>query len=298
MERLREAGLNPYMAMQGSGNASGVATSAPGTGNAPTMQSPDASAFQLQSQGSPWYGLFQGLASGMMSFGQNWATMTNAHTNKDVGNSQIGLNNANTKMTLLRKDWAPRLWGSAIGLNESQTALNVTNNQFLQETTQVRKDLLSASLAGMQLSNDNQRILNYYLPAEKQLSLGLQVQQIANMVATEHLTYAQAKESVTRSILNNAQSKYYGAMTENVEEDTKMKKLDYKKASALADDYIRTALAQNSYERSLSLAGELKAELEAHKTRWHRDKYYDGPLEGVYHTLDKFKEYAPNFLFW
>ena len=125
---------------------------------------------------------------------------------------------------------------------DSRISLNNIAYQYEQETFQIRKDILSASLTGMQLSNENQRIQNEYLPMEKQIALGLQVQQMANMIATEHLTYAQAKESLTRSILNSAQSKYYGAMTENVEIDTKQKQLDYNTASRLAEDYNKPLL--------------------------------------------------------
>ena len=306
VERLRNAGLNPYLALQ-NGASTGIATSAPGSGQAPTMQTPGPEAFQ-----SPWTSIFTGLASGAISFGQAYSNVTNANTNKAVGDSQIGLNNsqiglnkANTEMTLLNKDWAPKLWGSQIGLNDSQTALNKTANQFEQDTFQVRKDMLHASLAGMQLSNVNQRIMNEYLPAEKQMGLMMQTQTLTNMIAQLDLTKAQTKETLakikvhlTQSILNTAnaglataQTKYYNTLEAGAQIDNKQKQLDYNTASALADDMIQTTLVENSMRRSQAILEDIKASGEVDARRWGNGfnvfqitdalKYVTDPLRGI-----------------
>lgn len=276
MERLRNAGLNPYMAMANASNSSGISSSAPSTGQAPTMQTADSSAFQLQAQGNPWYGLFQGLAHGAMNFGDTWSTITNAQTNKDVGISQIGLNNANRDFTLLNKSWAPKIWGSDVALKNSQTDLNITENKFQTETFQIRKDILNTSLAGMQLNNETQRIMNEYLPQEKQLGIMLQSQTLTNMIAQLDLTKAQTKETlakvkvhITQSILNqanaglaNSQTQYYNTLNEGAKIDNNQKQLDYETASALAGDIVMTTLVENSVRRAALELERSKIELE------------------------------------
>lgn len=228
--RLRAAGLNPYLNM--GNNPSGSASSAPEVGNInssqpPTMQTPDASAFQLQAQGNPWYGLFQGLAQGAMNFGNTWSSMTNAQTNKDVGNSQIGLNNANTRMVLLNKEWAPRLWQEDINSKKALASLHKSEAKFNEKTINIRTDLLNASLIGMQLSNEQQRILNYYLPEEKQLSIGLLNAELSLKVAQGKLTERQAENLLYERMKMQAEIKEIKARTENIEQDTMNKTQQY-----------------------------------------------------------------------
>lgn len=162
-----------------------------------------------------------------MNFGNTVSTMQNAQTNKDVGASQIGLNNSIADLNIFGKKWAPSLWSADISSKKAVASLNETEARFNEETFNLRKNILDASLIGMQLSNDCQEILNMYLPQEKQLSHGIMNAEYCLKVAQGKLTERQAENLLYERLKMQAEIKEINARTENIEQDTINKTREY-----------------------------------------------------------------------
>ena len=280
VERLRNSGLNPYLALQ-NGASTGMATSAPGSGQAPTMQTPGPEAFQ-----SPWTAIFDGLARGVISFGQAYSNVTNASTNKAVGDSQIGLNNsqiglnkANTEMTLLNKDWAPKLWQEDYNLKKKQNSSEEIRLKYLDEGLRLDNAIKNASLVGLNLSNEHQMILNHWLPQEKQIGFMTSVQEFSNKILEGKLTekniekaekdiemYAYNKLLIMSQVgVNKAQegllqaqeltedAKYWNIRLDNQEKQYKLNSsIPVEQAKSLAKEIARNTIQQQITSRNES----------------------------------------------
>lgn len=215
-QRLAQAGLNPYLMLNGSNT--GTATSAPSVsmpsagGNIP-MQAPK---LDLSSTAS----VLGQLASMAQQSGLLKAQEQNVI--------------ANTTGTQINNDFLPKLldqsWKKAFA--ETQwTRYKSTNEAFitrLNDATfkeQTRAYSLQNMLTNQQISYVNaqetltrlsasaQQVLNKYLDSDQQISLLLKVQTWTNMKKQGLLTDAQVKETVAREIKTYADARLADANT-------------------------------------------------------------------------------------
>lgn len=226
MERLRNAGLNPYMAISGN-NPTGVATNSPASATAqpaqaPTMQAPPPEAFQ-----SPMLtGLNQGLSSLMSLADAINKSSSTYNLDSDTKKKQAELSKIveDTRGTKLFNDvnekyldYRTKLQAYIDFFNYKRTEKAWENDVAMQDDIQLH---MKAMRIGQQLSNEQQEILNVGLSAQRQADLALTIAQEAETLARTDLTRKQIEEAaarITKMYWDNQLSKamigYYGSMT-------------------------------------------------------------------------------------
>lgn len=275
-QRLSEAGLNPYLMMDGS--SAGVAGSTGSTSQAQSAQ-------PLQVNPVDYSSFANTLArSAEMSYQQQQsnAMVSNLQGQKDLAFAQANQIFSNIdwgKLTPEYKKWMRETGVVRAQLNYDTDKQNLDN---LRWTNKIQR----AERVSLMLSNDSKKILNKYLDQSEQLRLNVAASQYYDMMAAGHLKYQQCKESIAKQILMQKQGIWYDSMSDR-------NRLDYKNALALADDYI--AAMSTSYESQTSYnmgfgqnaqeAGRRDAESKSFKSlmdRWNYNKrFYEEGLNTI-----------------
>ncbi len=164
VERLRNAGLNPYLYLQGQSGSAGNSSSAPsaGTLNAGSIAASNRPTPQGYSYSDPWLIAGSQMLDSVSAFSQ-------AHLNDLVARGQAISNTDNEKLfehnKVLRKNAEER---------------DNIDTQHYNEQKGLEIAILRATKAGMDLDNDTKEYLNSVLPIEKQLDVALKGQELVN----------------------------------------------------------------------------------------------------------------------
>lgn len=189
-QRLSEAGLNPYLMMNG-GNA-GVASSVGST-------SPATAAPPLSMQRQDFTGIGNVLSSALQI--SNQSKLTDAQVQNLQG--QKSLADAQAQQTLSNVDWYKlgpeyKNWLKTTGAVRANLTLSTDKQQL--ENMQWTQKVMDAQRTNLLLSGDSQRIINRYLDQSQQLQLNIYASQYYDLMASGHLKYEQAVTEVAKRI--------------------------------------------------------------------------------------------------
>lgn len=216
VDRLRSAGLNPYLAMQ-SGNPSGVATNAPSAGDAQPASAP-------QMQMLPSESFNNGLAAAVSQAMQTFAIFSQADLNDANASSVRGMLpfyqanlSSDTNMKLESTDFMKALKDDKL-----------FDLYFKRDTRDIQYQMKEQVLVGQKVQNaynslkvSEQSVINHYLEPQQLMSLGTM--------------YYSMVESYYRGQINGVEfkqmDKYLKAKLRNIESST------YKNYSSAEKDY-------------------------------------------------------------
>lgn len=259
--RLEEAGLNPYLMMNG--GSAGVAQSA-------GSSAPATAAHPLSMQRQDFSGLNSALSSALQISNQTKETNANVQSLQ----SQKSLYDAQANSILSNVDWwklGPeyKKWSQTTGLARVGLQFQ-TDRQNLRNMTW-SGNLLQAQRLGILLDNDAKRVVNKYLDEGQRLQLDLMASQYYDSMASGHLKYQQAKSEITKRILMLSEAK--GMQISN------------SVASRTAESYIRALNAEYAASSDINSpftegkdsyvpASVLKSRMDALNSKWQFDKRY------------------------
>lgn len=260
-QRLSEAGLNPYLMMNG-GNA-GIASSSGST-------SPATAAPPLSMQRQDFSGLDNALSSALQISNQTKETNANVQSLQ----SQKALYDAQANSILSNVDWwklGPeyKRWSQMTGL--ARAGLQYQTDRQNLRNMEWSGSLTQAQRINVLLDNKSKQILNKYLDEGQRLQLDLMAAQYYDSMASGHLKYQQAKSEITKRLVMSAEAK--GLFINNrIAEET-------------ADSYISALFAQYAASRDIDSpftegdkkyvpASVLKARMDALNSKWQFDKRY------------------------
>lgn len=260
-QRLEEAGLNPYLMMNG-GSA--------GTAQSSGSTSPASAAPPLAMQRQDFSGLSNTLSSALQIANQTKETNANVQTLQ----SQKSLYDAQANSILSNVDWwklGPeyKKWSQMTGL--ARAGLQFQTDRQNLRNMEWSGNLVQAQRLGVLLDNKSKQVINKYLDEGQRLQLDLMASQYYDAMASGHLKYQQAKSEITKRILMNAEANGY--------------KINNKIAEETSESYIRALNAEYaaSYdinspffegEDSYVPASVLKSRMDALSSKWQFDKRY------------------------
>lgn len=259
--RLEEAGLNPYLMMNG-GSA--------GTAQSAGSSSPASAAPPLSMQRQDFSSLSNALSTALQIANQTKETNANVQTLQ----SQKSLFDAQANSILSNVDWwklGPeyKKWSQMTGL--ARVGLQYqTDRQNLRNMTW-SGNLIQAQRIGVLLDNKSKTIVNKYLDEGQRLQLDLMASQYYDSMASGHLKYQQAKSEITKRIVMLAEAKGM-QISNSVAEQT-------------AEGYIRALNAEYAASYDINSpfteggkeyvpASVLKSRMDALNTKWQFDKRY------------------------
>lgn len=259
--RLEDAGLNPYLMMNGgsAGTAQSAGSSAPASAAPP-----------LSMQRQDFSGIGNALSSALQISNQTKETNANVQALQ----SQKSLYDAQANSILSNVDWwklGPeyKKWSQMTGL--ARVGLQYqTDRQNLRNMTW-SGNVLQAQRLGILLDNDAKRVINKYLDEGQRLQLDLMASQYYDAMASGHLKYQQAKSEITKRILMQAEANGY--------------KIDNKIAESTSESYINALNAEYAASRDINSpftegedsyvpASVLKSRMDALNSKWQFDKRY------------------------
>lgn len=261
LSRLQEAGLNPYLMMNGgsAGIAQSSGSSTPASASAP-----------LAMQRQDFSGLSHTLSSALQIANQTKETNANVQTLQ----SQKSLYDAQANSILSNVDWwklGPeyKKWSQMTGLARAGLQFQ-TDKQNLRNMTW-SGNLVQAQHMGVLLDNKSKAVLNKYLDEGQRLQLDLMASQYYDSMASGHLKYQQAKSEITKRIVMLAESK--GMQISN------------RIAEQTADGYIKALNAEYAASYGINSpftegkdsyvpASVLKSRMDALNSKWQFDKRY------------------------
>lgn len=276
-QRLEEAGLNPYMMMNG--GSAGVASSTPHSANmapasinpsqAPTMVAP-------QQMDSP---LNVAIQQGLQSLANvSQALNLNANTDSTIKETKF-------QEEEVRPFWKKmKPYRQSILQNESRVAesnarVALATEDAREEVVTQEARLLRAQVFGQGLSNESQAIINYYLDGHQQIDFWNKVadlvlknkegeisdQKLRNLVKEAILIGEKVKTEKSIQGKNYADARYSNAKADTeiqtrdeqerllknqgdkVEEETKTIKNENRITDSTIEDIIRVADSKNDY---------------------------------------------------
>lgn len=259
--RLEEAGLNPYLMMNG--GSAGTAQSAGST-------SPASAAPPLSMQRQDFSGLGNALSSALQISNQTKETNANVQALQ----SQKSLYDAQANSILSNVDWwklGPeyKKWSQMTGL--ARVGLQYqTDRQNLRNMTW-SGNVLQAQRLGLLLDNGAKRIVNKYLDEGQRLQLDLMASQYYDLMASGHLKYQQAKSEITKRFLMSAEANGY-RINNKIAEETSESYIKALNAEYAASSDINSPFTEG--KKSYVPASVLKARMDALNSKWQFDKRY------------------------
>ena len=259
--RLEEAGLNPYLMMNG-GSA--------GTAQSAGSSSPASAAPPLSMQRQDFSGLSSALSSALQIANQTKETNANVQALQ----SQKSLYDAQSNSILSNVDWwklGPeyKKWSQMTGL--ARVGLQYQADKQNLRNMQWSGNLIQAQRLGVLLDNNAKKTVNKYLDEGQRLQLDLLASQYYDSMASGHLKYQQAKSEITKRILMSAEANGY--------------RINNRIAEETADSYIKALNAENAASFDINSpftegkdkhipASVLKARMDALQSKWQFDKRY------------------------
>lgn len=268
-QRLEEAGLNPYLMMNG--GSAGVAQSA-GTG---------ASA---SSSGSTAMQPFQADYSGIGSSIGNIFHYELMQSEKSQLQGAKQLADAKAMETLSNIDWGKltgetRDYLKSTGLARAQ--LGYAKEQQEVDNMAMTGIIMRAQHSGMLLDNESKGIMNKYLDQQQQLDLNVKAADYYQRMASGYLSYADAKKAITEEALAAAR--------------TRGLNISNKVASRIAESQIAANIAANQSTAAFHNE-ELRLSLPQDNARSKNiESWYRSRNEGKkykYYDTDKTIQYA------
>lgn len=189
-QRLEEAGLNPYLMMNG-----GSAGTAQSSGSA----APASAAPPLSMQRQDFSGISNTLSSALQI--ANQSKVADAQVQNLQG--QKSLADAQTQQVLSNVDWYKlgpeyKNWLKTTGA--VRVNLNLSTEKQQLENMQWSQKVMSAQRTNLLLSGNSQRIINKYLDQSQQLQLNIYAAQYYDIMASGHLKYEQAVTEIAKRI--------------------------------------------------------------------------------------------------
>lgn len=218
-QRLEEAGLNPYLMMNG--GSAGVAQSA-GTGS--TASSSGNAVMQ------PFQADYSGIGSSIGSIFQY--ELMQSEKSQLQGARQLA--DAKAMETLSNIDWGKltdetRGFLKSTGLARAQ--LGYAKEQQEADNMAMTGLILRAQRSGMLLDNEAKGVLNKYLDQQQQLDLSVKAADYYQRMAAGYLSYAEAKKAIAEEALAAAR--------------TRGQNISNKVASTIAESQIAANIAAN-----------------------------------------------------
>lgn len=259
--RLEEAGLNPYLMMNGgtAGTAQSSGSSVPASASTP-----------LSMQRQDFSGLSNALSSALQIANQTKETNANVQTLQ----SQKSLYDAQANSILSNVDWwrlGPeyKKWSQMTGL--ARVGLQYqTDRQNLRNMTW-SGNLVQAQRLGVLLDNKSKGVLNKYLDEGQRLQLDLMASQYYDLMASGHLKYQQAKSEITKRLLMGAEDK--GLQINNkIAEETSDSYIKALNAEYAATYGIHSSFTEGG--KKYVPSSVLKSRMDALNSKWQFDKRY------------------------
>lgn len=218
-QRLEEAGLNPYLMMNG--GSAGVAQSA-GTGA--TASSSGNAVMQ------PFQADYSGIATSIGNIFQY--ELMQSEKSQLQGARQLA--DAKAMETLSNIDWGKltdetRSYLRSTGLARAQ--LGYAKEQQEADNMAMTGLVMRAQRSGMLLDNEAKGILNKYLDQQQQLDLNVKAADYYQRMASGYLSYADAKKAIAEEALAAAR--------------TRGQNISNKVASGIAESQIAANIAAN-----------------------------------------------------
>lgn len=259
--RLEEAGLNPYLMMNG-GSA--------GTAQSSGSSSPASASPPLAMQRQDFSGLSNSLSSALQIANQTKETNANVQTLQ----SQKSLYDAQANSILSNVDW----WklGPEYKKWSQMTGLARAGLQFQTDRQNLRNmawsgNLIQAQRIGVLLDNNSKTVLNKYLDQGQRLQLDLMASQYYDSMASGHLKYQQAKSEITKRIVMLAEARGM-KINNDIAERTAEGYIDALNAEYAASFDINSPFTEEG--KAYVPASVLKSRMDALNTKWQFDKRY------------------------
>lgn len=194
-QRLEEAGLNPYMMMNG--GSAGVAQSA---GNGASASSSGSAVMQ------PFQADYSGVGASIGNVFQY--EMMQSEKSQLQGAKQLA--DAQAMEILSNIDWGKltdetRNYMKSTGLARAQ--LGYAKEQQEVDNMAMTGLVMRAQRAGMLLDNEGKGILNKYLDQQQQVDLSVKAADYYQRMAAGHLSYAEAKKALAEEALAAARTR-------------------------------------------------------------------------------------------
>lgn len=259
--RLEEAGLNPYLMMNG-GNA--------GTAQSSGSSSPASASPPLSMQRQDFSGLSNTLSSALQIANQTKVSNASVQSLQ----SQKSLYDAQANSILSNVDWwklGPeyKKWSQMTGLARAGLQFQ-TDRQNLRNMTW-SGNLIQAQRIGLLLDNKSKGIVNKYLDEGQRLQLDLMASQYYDSMASGHLKYQQAKSEITKRILMSAEANGY-KINNKIAEETSESYIKALNAEYAASYDINSPFTEG--KDSYVPASVLKSRMDALNSKWLFDKRY------------------------
>ena len=211
--RLEEAGLNPYLMLDG--GSAGIATTAPTADTSSVQSAPDVGS--TIASGAQQLGSSISSAASQISQQVYNSSLQEAYVRK--ANADASSSEKDALLKDIESKFAAQRFLVDLKLNEMKGKVSEQEYNFLRDSMQDRLDAVKFqnSLSGSQSSYYNQmaglvdvqRQIEQtnldWLPQEKQAGLAATLQNVRTMVSQMHLNYAQAKNAFAMAALNYAQ---------------------------------------------------------------------------------------------
>lgn len=208
--RLEEAGLNPYLMLDG--GSAGTATTAPTADTSSVQSAPDVGstiASGAQQLGSS-------ISSAASQISQQVYNSSLQEANVRKANADASSSEQDALLKGIESQFAAQRFLLDLKLKEMQGKVSEQDYYYLRDSMQDRLDSVNFqnTLTGSQSSYYNQmaglvdvqrqieKTNLDWLPREKQAGLAATLQNVRTMVSQMHLNYAQAKNAYAMAILN------------------------------------------------------------------------------------------------
>lgn len=281
-QRLEEAGLNPYLMMNG--GSAGVAQSA-GTGTA------------ASSSGNAVMQPFQADYSGIGSSIGNIFQYELMQSEKSQLQGAKQLADAKAMETLSNIDWGKltdetRNYLRSTGLARAQ--LGYAKEQQEVDNMAMTGLVMRAQHSGMLLDNEAKGIMNKYLDQQQQLDLNVKAADYYQRMSAGYLSYAEAKKAIAEEALAAAR-----ARGQNISNEVSFRIAESQIAANIAANQSSTAYHNEELRLGLSKDNARSKNIES----WYRSrnegkkyKYYDADKAVHYGT--SIGNTVGNFLPW
>lgn len=218
-QRLEEAGLNPYLMMNG-----GSAGSAQSVGNGASASSASPAVMQ------PFQADYSGIGASIGNIFQY--ELMQSEKSQMQGARQLA--DAKAMETLSNIDWGKltsetRNYLSSTGLMRAQ--LGYAKEQQEVDNMAMTGLIMRAQRSGMLLDNEAKGILNRYLDQQQQLDLNVKAADYYQRMSSGYLSYAAAKKAIAEEALAAAR--------------TRGQNISNKVASRIAESQISANIAAN-----------------------------------------------------
>lgn len=254
-QRLEEAGLNPYLMMNGgsAGTAGSVGTGATASSSGNAQMHP----FQAD-----YSGIAQSIGSVFQSQVQQ-AQVSQLQGQKNLADAQAMQALSNVDWSKMTKE--TREYLKATGLARAQLGYSKEMQELDNMVFAGR--LLQAQGTTQLLDAEAKTVLNKYLDQQQQADLSTKAAEYYNQMSHGHLNYNQAKKVLAEEVLTYARAKG--------------QKISNKIAEATADSFIRASNAAN----------HSNAEFELEASKYNRERARSRSIEDWYRSRNEGKKY-------